>query len=136
MVSKKMKYLKELRRLVANIIALIIFVTSVALGQSDTASITGTVKDATGAAVPGATVTVKQTETGMSRTVKGDVSGSFSIPSLPIGNYQLTAEMTGFQREVLRGITLVVGQEAVTNVTLHVGSIDQEVTVTDAPPLV
>ena len=48
-----------------------------------------------------------------------DASGSYSFPSLPVGEYQVTAEKAGFKLEVLRGIDLVVGQQAVVNVTLR-----------------
>src|ERR1700751_368246 len=104
--------------------------------QGFAASITGTVKDTSGAAVPGATVTVKHLETGLTRTVQVDVACNFRIAPLPVGEYELTAEQMGFQREVRRGINLVVAQEAVVNLTLQVGSIVQQVTVTEAAPLV
>ncbi|PYU28603.1 MAG: TonB-dependent receptor [Acidobacteria bacterium] len=99
-------------------------------------SITGAVKDTSGAAVPGAMVTVKHLETGLTRAVEADATGNYAIPSLPVGEYELTAEKMGFQREVRRGINLLVAQEAVVNLTLQVGSIVQQVTVTEAAPLV
>src|ERR1700751_2205785 len=104
--------------------------------QGFAASITGTVKDTSGAAVPGATVTVPHLETGLTRTVQVDATGNFRIAPLPVGEYELTAEKMGFQREVRRGINLLVAQEAVVNLTLQVGSIVQQVTVTEAAPLV
>src|SRR5438445_290030 len=125
--------------LVASLIALIGFV---ALGnypvhaQGFSAAITGAVKDTSGAAVPGAMVTVKHLETGLTRAVEADATGNYAIPSLPVGEYELTAEKMGFQREVRRGINLLVAQEAVVNLTLQVGSIVQQVTVTEAAPLV
>jgi len=106
------------------------------LAQGFAGTITGTVKDTSGAAVPGAAVTVKHLETGLTRAVQADATGNYSVPSLPVGEYELTAEKMGFQREVRRGINLVVAQEAVVNVTLQVGSIVQQVTVTEAAPLV
>jgi hypothetical protein len=86
--------------------------------------------------VPGATVTMKHLETGLTRAVAVDATGNFRIAPLPVGEYELTAEQMGFQREVRRGINLVVAQEAVVNLTLQVGSIVQQVTVTEAAPLV
>src|SRR5207244_1685045 len=56
--------------------------------------------------------------------------------SLPVGEYEITAEKMGFRRELRRGINLVVAQEAVVNLTLQVGSIEQQVTVTEEAPLV
>src|SRR4029077_20117603 len=87
-------------------------------------------------AVEGAAITVRHIETGLTRTDQADASGSYSFPSLPVGQYEITAEKMGFRREVRRGVDLVVAQEAQVNLTLQVGSIDQQVTVTDAAPLV
>src|SRR5260370_12358787 len=124
---------------VASVLAL---VGLIALGncpvhaQGCAADRTGTVKGASGAAVPGAMVTVRHLEAGLTRVVEVDASGNYSVPSLPVGEYELTAEKMGFQREVRRGINLVVAQEAVLNLTLQVGSIVQQVTVTEAAPLI
>src|SRR3989475_5857388 len=128
-----------LPKLVASVLAL---VGLIVLGncpvhaQGFAAAITGTVTDTSGAVLPGTMVTVKHLETGLTRAVEADTSGNYSIPSLPVGEYELTAEKMGFQREVRRGINLVVAQEAVVNLTLQVGSIVQQVTVTEAAPLV
>src|SRR5450759_2721541 len=101
-----------------------------------TASITGTVKDTSGAVVPSAAITVKNLALGMTRTAETDANGSYSIPSLPVGQYEVTTEKTGFKQEVRRGITLVVAQQAVVNLTLEVGKVTQQVTVTEEAPLV
>jgi hypothetical protein len=136
MLTKKERGLFSLRQLVAGFIGLIALGTIPAFGQGSTGAITGTVNDASGAVVSAAAVTVKHLETGLVRVTQADASGSYSILSLPVGPYEVTAERMGFRREVRRGIDLVVGQEAVVNLTLQVGSIDQQVTVTDAAPLV
>src|SRR2546428_4918151 len=128
-----------LPKLVASVLAL---VGLIVLGncpvhaQGFAAAITGTVTDTSGAVLPGTMVTVKHLETGLTRAVEADTSGNYSIPSLRVGEYELTAEKMGFQREVRRGINLVVAQEAVLNVTLQVGTVVQQVTVTEAAPLV
>src|SRR6266852_3973241 len=122
--------------LVAGIISLIALGTCTVFGQGSTGSITGTVRDVSGAVLPGASVAVKHIETGLTRTAQADASGNYNVPSLPVGAYEVTAEKMGFRREVLRGIELVVAQEAEVNLILQVGSIDQQVTVTDAAPLV
>ncbi|PYU21221.1 MAG: hypothetical protein DMG30_18370 [Acidobacteria bacterium] len=121
---------------IVGLIGLILLGNCPVLAQGFAAAITGTVKDTSGAAVPGAMVTVKHLETGLTRAVEVDAAGSYSIASLPVGEYELTAEKMGFQREVRRGINLVVAQEAVLNVTLQVGTVVQQVTVTEAAPLV
>ena len=101
-----------------------------------TASITGTVKDTSGAVVPGATITVRQTETGLTRTAETDASGNYTVPSLPVGQYEVSVEKEGFKRQVRSGITLVVAQQAVLNLSLEVGAVTQQVTVTGEAPLV
>src|SRR5713226_7238890 len=121
---------------IAGILALIALGTGLVFAQGSTATITGTVKDVSGAVLQGAAVTVKHLETGLTRTAEADTSGSYSIPSLPVGPYELTAEKMGFRREVRRGIELVVGQEAVVNLNLQVGSLEQQITVTEEAPLV
>jgi hypothetical protein len=118
------------------LIALIAFGTGLLFAQGSTATIVGSVKDASGAVLPGTVITVKQLETGLTRTDEADSSGNFSIQLLPVGPYEITAEKMGFRRELRRGINLTVGEEAQINLTLQVGSIDQQVTVTDAAPLV
>src|SRR5437870_1806167 len=125
-------------RLVAALIplvGLIVLGKCLVFAQGFTAAVTGTVTDTSGAVLPGTMVTLRHLETGLSRAVEADLGGNYSIASLPVGEYELTAEQMGFQREVRRGINLVVGQEAVVNLTLQVGSIVQQVTVTEAAPL-
>src|SRR5712691_4805096 len=121
---------------IAGFLALIALGTGLIFAQGSTGAITGTVKDVSGAVLQGAAITVKHLETGLTRAAEADTSGNFSILSLPVGAYEITVEKMGFRREVRRGIDLVVAQEAVVNLTLQVGSIDQQVTVTDAAPLV
>ena len=136
MVSRTGTSLYAPARLAAAIIVLIALGNGPVFGQGTTAAITGTVKDMSGAVLEGAAVTVKHLDTGLTRAVQADANGNYNIPSLPIGAYEVTAEKTGFRREVRRGIDLAVAQEAQVNLTLQVGSIDQQVTVTDAAPLV
>src|SRR5712692_5747763 len=128
--------LSGLPTLGAAIIGFIALGTCPVFGQGSSAAITGTVKDVSGAVLPGTTITVKHLETGLTRTDQADSSGSFSIPSLFFFKDAATAEKMGFRREVRRVINLVVAEEAQISLTLQVGSIDQQVTVTDAAPLV
>jgi len=108
---------------------LILLFATTALAQYTTARLSGTVQDKTGAAVPGATVTVEQAGTGYKQEVKSGAAGEYLFPSLPIGSYQLTVEMTGFSTYVQKGIGLEVGQAASQKVTLAVGAVSQQVTV-------
>jgi hypothetical protein len=122
-------------KLVGALGGLLFLVAAVALAQV-TASVSGTVKDSSGAVVPGATVTVKHLESGMTRTAEADANGRYNVPSLPIGQYELTAEKSGFKQEVRTGIDLAVAQQTVVDLKLEVGNIEQRVTVTAAAPMV
>ena len=100
-----------------------------AYGQFTTASLSGTVQDNSGAAVPGATVTVEQDGTGYKQEVKTGIAGEYRFPSLPVGDYKLTVEMSGFTTYVQKGIGLALGQAASQNIALTVGAVTQQVTV-------
>src|ERR1700677_1144019 len=102
---------------------------TMAFGQFTTARLSGTVQDNTGAAVPGASVTVEQAGTGYQQQVKAGAAGEYLFPSLPVGDYQLTVSMTGFNTYVQKGIGLSVGQAASQKVVLTIGAITQQITV-------
>lgn len=97
--------------------------------QGTTASISGTIVDETGAVVPGVTVTVTNPDTGISRTLMTDDVGRYRIPQLAPGTYELRAELIGFQMALIQGITLNVTQDVVTDVTLRVGEMTEEVVI-------
>ena len=105
-------------------------------GQVVTAAISGKVEDPSGAGVSGATVTVKSLETGATRVVTTDDAGNFKSLSLPLGAQEVKAEKTGFRTQVRTGIKLEVGQQAVVNLKLEVGDFVQQVTVSEAIPVV
>src|SRR5438128_12264587 len=92
-----------------------------AFAQNVSAAISGFVRDTSGAVIPGTTVTAKHVETGLTRTVQTNEEGGYTMPQLPVGSYEITAEKPGFRAQVRNGITLVVAQEAVVNLTLAVG---------------
>ncbi|HEY4355244.1 MAG TPA: TonB-dependent receptor [Acidobacteriaceae bacterium] len=106
------------------------------MAQVSLATISGTVKDSSGAVVPEAMVVVLDQDTGISRTIKSDSHGHYSVPALPLGNYRVTGSHQGFATEVRSGIVLTVGAEAVVDLPLTVGAETQTVEVTGAPPLV
>jgi hypothetical protein len=101
-----------------------------------TAAISGKVEDASGGAVSGASITVKSLETGATRVVITDPTGSFTALSLPLGPQEVRAEKTGFKTAIRTGIDLVVGQDAVVNLRLEIGEFVQQVTVVAETPLV
>src|SRR2546422_6994077 len=106
------------------------------LAQYNAASLAGTVIDATGSSVPGATVTVRDKDTGLSTTMPTRFDGTFLFPSLPVGEYRLKVEKDGFATYVQEGITLTVNQAATQTVALRVGKVTEEVTVTANADLV
>src|SRR5579864_5033218 len=127
-----MEKLKVLR-----IVGLLVFLSGgIILAQVTTGTISGAVKDSTGAVLPGATVVILNEETGISRTVQTDASGRYSAPGLSLGNYRVTATHEGFQTEVRSGFVLTVGREAVVDLSLTVGAVTQTVEVTGEAPLV
>jgi hypothetical protein len=101
-----------------------------------TAAISGQVEDATGAAVTGATVTVKNLETGATRSGATDEIGSFRMLSLPLGPQEIKAEKVAFRPAVRTGINLEVGQETVVTLRLEVGEIAHAITVLEGAPVV
>ena len=100
------------------------------------AAISGRVLDPTGAAIAGATVTVKSLETGASRTVTTNDLGYYTVVGLPLGPQEVTAEGRGLSMATPIRVTLVVGQEAVVDPVLALGSLPTHVDVTDQTPLV
>jgi len=98
-------------------------------GQAGTASISGRITDASGAAVPAASVVVKNTGTSASETTISDGEGRYAMPALPIGSYELQVSKPGFQTSVSTGITLTVGSAPVIDLQLTVGQATQAVTV-------
>jgi hypothetical protein len=104
--------------------------------QETTSAITGAVRDASGAPVPGAAVTVRNLQTAQARSVATDETGNYKVLSLPVGRYEVQVEKEGFQTFVRTGLETVVGQQAVVNIQLQVGEVQQSVTVTAEAPLV
>jgi hypothetical protein len=101
-----------------------------------TASVSGRVEDSTGAAVPGASITVTSLETRAARMLRSDEAGTYRVLSLPVGRYEVKAEAAGFRTALQTGVSLDVGEAAVVNLKLEVGAIQDEVTVTGEAPLV
>ncbi len=135
MVSRKGRRLHALARLGLGILGLIALGNCLAFAQGFTAALSGVVRDGSGAVVPKATITVKHIETGLTRTVETNGDGSYKVPSLPVGSYELTVEKSGF-KQLRRGTNLSVAVEAEVDLTLEVGNVVQQATVTEQPPLV
>src|SRR3989454_3835015 len=94
-----------------------------------TAQISGTVRDPSGAVLPGVEITATQTDTGIARTTVTNETGSYVLPSLPLGPYKLEATLSGFRTFVQTGILLQVNSNPVINPTMEVGQVSQTVEV-------
>jgi Carboxypeptidase regulatory-like domain len=104
------------------------FASGLAWGQA-TAQISGTVKDASGAVLPGVEITATQTETGTARTTISNETGFYVLPSLPLGPYKLEAALAGFRTFAQTGIVLQVNSNPVIDVSLQVGQVTETVEV-------
>ncbi len=105
--------------------------------QMGTGTIDGRIVDATGAVLPGVSVTLTNAETGLSRTVPTDENGRFRVPLLPVGPYVLTAELAGFQTLRRDGLVLTIGQQqSLGDLTIEVATVEEVVTVTAESPLI
>lgn len=100
------------------------------------ASLSGRITDQTGAAVADASVTAVNTETGVSRTVASSSSGRYQFFELPVGQYEVHATKGGFAEQTRKGIFLFVGQDATADVTLKLGQLKQQITVSENVPVV
>src|SRR5713226_8683367 len=101
-----------------------------------TATLKGTVLDPQGAAVGGATVTVTNLSTGISRTVKTGAGGTFQFSALHPGTYKVQVEAQGFEKTIASNLQLSVGQVVVNDVNLKVGAVTDVVEIEAAPPLI
>jgi len=97
--------------------------------QASTAQINGTVRDASGLAVPGAEVKATETDTGAARTVTSGADGNYVVPNLPVGPYQLDVTKAGFARFTQSGIVLQVAANPTIDVGLKVGAVSDQVLV-------
>ena len=98
--------------------------------QGTTGSISGFVIDETGAALPGATVTIRDADTDRKRVLIADAAGRYRAPQLAPGQYEVIVELQGFRSARVADVPLTIGQDAVVNVRLKVGGIDEQVIVT------
>jgi hypothetical protein len=87
------------------------------------------------AVVPGATIKITSTDTGAAQQLVTNSRGYFEAPLLQPGNYSITVEMQGFKTMTRTGIVLAVGQQLQVPITLEVGGVSEQITVTDVAPL-
>ncbi len=109
--------------------------SSTVCAQQAAGSITGTVEDSSGSALPGARITVRDVDRGTTWVTVTGGAGIYEFPSVPVGNVQVKAEAAGFSTEVRNSFALVLNQVAKVDFQMKVGKVSETLTVTDAPPL-
>ena len=118
-----------MRKPVLVLIVSSLFVATPTFAQRSTGSIRGTVRDATQSVLPGATVTVLNEETGLSRTVVTNAAGVYSVPVLPVGLYKVTAELQGFKGGSRTGVVLRAADDLGIDFELGTGQLSEVITV-------
>src|SRR5262249_39053709 len=118
-------------------VTILVWITvAVARAQISQATLEGTVKDNTGAVIPGATVTLKNKGTTAVRAAVTDASGQYCIPNVDPAEYSLTMSFTGFKTFVIASLTLHTGERSTVDGSLELGDTTQQVNVEAAVPLV
>ena len=127
-----------MKSVLARALALMLLVPAAALAQSQatTGVIEGTVRDESGAAIPAAAVTLRNTATNFERTVMSDADGRFRGLLLPLGPYRVSVALTGFATHVREGLELQVGQTINLPIVLKVSALQEEVVVTGEAPVI
>ena len=119
-------------RSIARFVTAIVFTTLLAtpgMAQTVTGEIRGTVRDSSGGVLPGVTVTATNTQTGLTRTATTDSTGTYVVPSLPIGAYTVTAELEGFRKAERTGFELAADGRITADFAMGIGSLTETVTV-------
>src|SRR5688572_4731713 len=125
-----------MRRVLVMTLVLAIVGVLPAFAQSDRGQIAGFIKDQTGVVIPGATVTVTNSQTRLTWTAVTDGRGYYVIPSLPPGAYEITVELQGFKRWIQTGMNLDAASNSTVDVTLETGGLTETISVTaEATPL-
>jgi carboxypeptidase family protein len=117
------------------LLALLLTSSVVALGQT-TGNIYGTITDEKGAVIANATVIARNLERNISRTLQTSSEGTYRFENLPVGPYEVSVEATGFAKYVQAGITLILNQNAVVDVSMKPGGVQEVVTVTENASLI
>ena len=123
-----------LRMIQFAVLALLLATPLVVFSQVTSATIVGTITDPSGASTPGAQVTARNVDTGLTRSVTSGDDGSYRLEFLPVGHYALEVTTAGFKKAYLSDIVLQVNDTARVDVSLTVGQVTESVTVTEAAP--
>ena len=121
-------------RVYSGIVAAVLLSAGLAFGQAVNANLLGTVTDKTNAVIPGATVTITEVATGVTKTTKTNDSGNYDFEAIQPGTYRVSAKEVGFEQAVAKNVSVVVNSTVRVDLVLQAGSVTQTVTVSDAPP--
>lgn len=105
------------------------------LAQNTSGEIAGTVRDASGAVLPGVSITISSPATGMERKLVTDSAGNYAAAQLPVGEYNIRAELSNFKTQLRERAALRVAERLRIDIGLELGEISEEVTVTESAPL-
>lgn len=105
-------------------------IAAAALAQSDRGTITGTISDATGAVLPGVSITATNTQTAAKYETVATETGNYTLAQLPSGTYEMSVELPGFKKYVRQGITVQVAQTLRIDANLEIGANSEEITIT------
>ena len=126
---------QELARFVRTlmlVLSMALIPAAVAFAQFDAATVLGAVRDSSGAVVPGATVTLKNTATGIAATTTSDQDGNYQFLNVRVGNYSVRAELQGFSAAEADSFAVVVNARQRVDLTLQVGNVGETVVVSGA----
>jgi hypothetical protein len=119
------------------LVALLVFLLPQLLfAQTNAGSLSGSVSDASGGALPGVTVTATNSSTGFNRTVITETDGTYRFQSLPVGTYEVNADLAGFGSVTTRNVEVNVATDRSLNITLKQATVKEQITVTAASPLI
>ena len=121
-----------LKYILSALLSLSLTAPAFAQSQGANGAIEGTVSDSSGGVLPGVTVT--NLDTGAGRSIVTNEKGLYRAPLLPLGTYRVVAELQGFKKFEQTGIKLSVGQSAVVNVSMGVGTVSETITVNADSP--
>src|SRR5688572_14393347 len=110
-------------------LAFVFLLAGISVAQTSTSQISGTVRDASGAVVPGASVTLTNDATGVAQKQQTTEAGLYAFPAIPVGAYSLKVEVNGFRTALMTGQTVQVGTPSTVDVQLEIGTAAEVVNV-------
>ncbi|MEO6237627.1 MAG: TonB-dependent receptor, partial [Vicinamibacterales bacterium] len=125
----------RLRRTLTALVAAALLMPASAFAQFDTSTVLGTVKDSSGAVIPGATITLKNADTGITATAVTDADGNYQFLNVRVGTYTVRGELQGFSVAEAKNVAVTVAARQRVDLALTVGNIGETVEVTGASPL-